>query len=99
MKPERMSGTSRRKFTDSTVPVAAVSSLTPEADRTSFSAETLLSAVKSCPGCLWGALAGGLANRLPICTKAGRFGSPEALCQAVNFLAAQPRFQVKHSDF
>ena len=92
MKPERMSGTSRRKFTGSTVPVAAVSSLTPEADRTSFSAETLLSAVKSCPGCLWGTLAGGLATK-------GRFGSPEALCQAVNFLAAQPRFQVKHSDF
>lgn len=42
------------------------------------------------PGLPWGMLEGGMADRLPICTKAGGFGSPEALCEAVNFLAAQP---------
>jgi uncharacterized protein YgbK (DUF1537 family) len=45
------------------------------------------------PGLPWGRLVGGPADRLPICTKAGGFGNPEAICQAVNFLAAQPRFQ------
>jgi uncharacterized protein YgbK (DUF1537 family) len=51
------------------------------------------------PGLPWGRLLGGPADLLPICTKAGGFGNPEALCQAVNFLAAQPRFQGRHSDF
>jgi D-threonate/D-erythronate kinase len=50
------------------------------------------------PGLPWGTLAGGPADGLPICTKAGGFGDTEALCHAVNFLAAQPRFQVKHSE-
>jgi D-threonate/D-erythronate kinase len=45
------------------------------------------------PGLPWGRLVGGPADRLPICTKAGGFGNPEAICQAVNFLAVQPRFQ------
>jgi uncharacterized protein YgbK (DUF1537 family) len=39
------------------------------------------------PGLPWGTLVGGAADLLPICTKAGGFGNPEALCQAVNFLA------------
>jgi D-threonate/D-erythronate kinase len=51
------------------------------------------------PGLPWGRLVGGPADLLPFCTKAGGFGNPEALCEAVNFLAAQPRFQGKHSDF
>jgi D-threonate/D-erythronate kinase len=42
-------------------------------------------------GLPWGTLSGGPANGLPICTKAGGFGSPDALCEAVSFLAAQPR--------
>jgi D-threonate/D-erythronate kinase len=42
-------------------------------------------------GLPWGTLLGGPANRLPICTKAGGFGSPDALCDAVRFLATQPR--------
>jgi D-threonate/D-erythronate kinase len=50
------------------------------------------------PGLPWGTLAGGAADGLAICTKAGGFGDTEALCHAVNFLAAQPRFQVKHSE-
>jgi uncharacterized protein YgbK (DUF1537 family) len=50
------------------------------------------------PGLPWGTLVGGPADGLPICTKAGGFGDTEALCHAVNFLAAQPRFQVKHSE-
>jgi uncharacterized protein YgbK (DUF1537 family) len=50
------------------------------------------------PGLPWGILVGGTADSLPICTKAGGFGDTEALCHAVNFLAAQPRFQVKHSE-
>jgi D-threonate/D-erythronate kinase len=45
------------------------------------------------PGLPWGILVGGPADGLPICTKAGGFGDPDALRQAVNFLAAQPRFQ------
>jgi uncharacterized protein YgbK (DUF1537 family) len=45
------------------------------------------------PGLPWGRLVGGPADRLPVCTKAGGFGNPEAICQAVNFLAVQPRFQ------
>lgn len=45
------------------------------------------------PGLPWGTLVGGPADGFPICTKAGGFGNPDALCQAVNFLAAQPRFQ------
>jgi len=44
------------------------------------------------PGLPWGTLVGGPADRLPICTKAGGFGGPEALCKAVSFLAAQPPF-------
>jgi uncharacterized protein YgbK (DUF1537 family) len=50
------------------------------------------------PGLPWGTLVGGPADGLPICTKAGGFGDAEALCHAVNFLAVQPRFQVKHSE-
>ncbi len=50
------------------------------------------------PGLPWGTLVGGPADRLPICTKAGGFGSPEALCQAVSFLAAQPRSRGNHRD-
>jgi uncharacterized protein YgbK (DUF1537 family) len=42
-------------------------------------------------GLPWGTLSGGPANGLPICTKAGGFGNPDALCEAVSFLAAQPR--------
>jgi uncharacterized protein YgbK (DUF1537 family) len=45
------------------------------------------------PGLPWGTLVGGPADRLPICTKAGGFGSPEALCKAVSFLASQPPFR------
>lgn len=45
------------------------------------------------PGLPWGTLVGGPADRLPICTKAGGFGTPEALCKAVSFLAAQPPFR------
>ena len=45
------------------------------------------------PGLPWGRLVGGPADRSPICTKAGGLGNPEAICPAVNFLAAQPRFQ------
>jgi uncharacterized protein YgbK (DUF1537 family) len=43
------------------------------------------------PGLPWGTLEGGLADRVPICTKAGGFGNPEALCEAVSFLAGQPK--------
>jgi len=54
-------------------------------------------------GLPWGTLLGGPASRLPICTKAGGFGNPDALCEAVSFLAAQPRSrenrQEKHRDF
>jgi D-threonate/D-erythronate kinase len=53
-------------------------------------------------GLPWGTLLGGAANRLPICTKAGGFGNPDALCEAVSFLAAQPRSgenrQENHGD-
>jgi D-threonate/D-erythronate kinase len=42
-------------------------------------------------GLPWGTLLGGPANRLPICTKAGGFGNPDALSNAIRFLAAQPR--------
>jgi D-threonate/D-erythronate kinase len=42
-------------------------------------------------GLPWGALLGGAADGLPICTKAGGFGNVDALCEAVRFLAAQPR--------
>ena len=42
-------------------------------------------------GLPWGTLLGGPANGLPICTKAGGFGSVDALCEAVSFLAARPR--------
>jgi D-threonate/D-erythronate kinase len=42
-------------------------------------------------GLPWGTLLGGPANSLPICTKAGGFGNPDALCEAVSFLAAKPR--------
>jgi D-threonate/D-erythronate kinase len=45
------------------------------------------------PGLPWGRLVGGPADGLPICTKAGGFGNPEAICRAANFLAVQPRFQ------
>jgi uncharacterized protein YgbK (DUF1537 family) len=45
------------------------------------------------PGLPWGRLVGGPADRLPISTKAGGFGNPEAICQAVNFLAVQSRLQ------
>jgi uncharacterized protein YgbK (DUF1537 family) len=52
------------------------------------------------PGLPWGTLIGGPADLFPICTKAGGFGNPEALCQAVSFLAARPRYQENHhSDF
>lgn len=54
-------------------------------------------------GLPWGTPLGGPANRLPICTKAGGFGNPDALCEAVSFLAAQPRSgenrQENHGDF
>lgn len=53
-------------------------------------------------GLPWGTLLGGRANRLPICTKAGGFGNPDALCEAVSFLAAQPQSgenrQESHGD-
>lgn len=42
-------------------------------------------------GLPWGTLLGGLANGSPACTKAGGFGNHDALCEAVRFLAAQPR--------
>jgi uncharacterized protein YgbK (DUF1537 family) len=42
-------------------------------------------------GLPWGTLLGGLANHLLICTKAGGFGNADALCEAVRFLATQPR--------
>jgi uncharacterized protein YgbK (DUF1537 family) len=40
------------------------------------------------PGLPWGTLVGGAADLLPVCMKAGGFGNTDALCQAVNFLAA-----------
>jgi uncharacterized protein YgbK (DUF1537 family) len=43
------------------------------------------------PGLPWGTLAGGPADLLPICTKAGGFGNADALCDAVSFLAVRPR--------
>ncbi len=53
-------------------------------------------------GLPWGTLLGGPANGLPTCTKAGGFGNPDALCEAVSFLAAQPRSgenrQESHGD-
>ena len=53
-------------------------------------------------GLPWGTLLGGSANGLPICTKAGGFGNPDSLCEAVSFLAARARFgenrQENHGD-
>jgi D-threonate/D-erythronate kinase len=46
-------------------------------------------------GLPWGTLLGGPATGLPVCTKAGGFGNPDALCDAVRFLATQPRSQRK----
>jgi uncharacterized protein YgbK (DUF1537 family) len=43
-------------------------------------------------GLPWGTLLGGSAHGLPICTKAGGFGNPDSLCDAVSFLAARARF-------
>jgi D-threonate/D-erythronate kinase len=60
---------------------------------TSLSVQAIQLRNEILPGLPWGILVGGPADGLPICTKAGGFGDPDALCQAVNFLAAQPRFQ------
>lgn len=53
------------------------------------------------PGLPWGTMIGhtmigGTAQSLPISTKAGGFGNPDALCDVVNFLAAQPRSAREH---
>jgi D-threonate/D-erythronate kinase len=49
------------------------------------------------PGLPWGTLEGGSAPGLPICTKAGGFGSEESLCQVADFLATRPRFRWRPS--
>jgi len=45
------------------------------------------------PGLPWGILEGGSASGLPICPKAGGFGSEESLCQVADFLATRPPFR------
>jgi D-threonate/D-erythronate kinase len=45
------------------------------------------------PGLPWGTLEGGPASGLPICTKAGGFGSLESLGQVADFFATKPPFR------
>jgi len=66
---------------------------------TSLGVQAIQLGTEILPGLPWGRLVGGPADLLPICTKAGGFGNPDALCQAVNFLAAQPRSQGEYRDF
>jgi D-threonate/D-erythronate kinase len=59
----------------------------------SLSAEAIRLHHEILPGLPWGTLEGGSASGLPICTKAGGFGSVESLGQVADFLATRPPFR------
>ena len=59
----------------------------------SLGAEAIRLHYEILPGLPWGTLEGGSASGLPICTKAGGFGSVESLCQVADFLATRPPFR------